>query len=321
MSTKIYNGRKLKNAPKNLKEVRDIIFKFKEKAMEYYKNKFYRLLARDVVEIIDNAAIFHTTDYILPHHYDDKIMEKLGEQEFASTTVWGAVENAVGRRAEIFKKQRERSGEFFEYEFYCHVVIVPCHDEVFLLLFTEEREIEDMFDAMEEIEEYSYWDNSDQPDGMTWEQWEERGAEWDEALVGGVPSQDGFGMDILADVLYIKVYKPRNDDDAPGAVEETMKHLPKWEDRVQRLTRATLYKEWGEENKETEEEKSAYSSYMKRVKRFDKFFAEDVERVEKKREEISQLLKKDLTQDDLLIKIDDFIESNKIIIEESVKVE
>jgi hypothetical protein len=55
MSTKIYNGRKLKNQPKNLKEIRDIIFKFKEQVMKYYKDKYYRLLARDIIQMFDDA--------------------------------------------------------------------------------------------------------------------------------------------------------------------------------------------------------------------------------------------------------------------------
>ncbi len=326
MSTKIYNGRKLKNKPKNLKEVRDIIFKFKEQAMEYYRNKFYRLLARDAVEIIDNAAIFHTADYDFPHHYDDKIMEKLGQQQFSSSTIWGAVENSIGKRAEIFRKQLERGGNFFEYEFYCHVIVLPCDDEVFLLLYTQEREIQDMFDAMEEVEEYPYWDNTDQPDGMTWEEWEVRGAEWDKALGddtpgNGVPSQNGFGIDVLAETLYIKVFKPYGNQDAPGPVEETMKHIPEWDKRVSRLTRATLYKEWVEENKEEMDKADTYSLYMKMVKRFDQFLVDEVERVEKKKAEISQILNKDITQDDLLIKVDDFVKNNGITIEKEEEAE
>jgi len=48
MSTKIYDGVKFKNTP-TLNEVRDIMFKFREKAIEHYRKKYYNLLTFGVV--------------------------------------------------------------------------------------------------------------------------------------------------------------------------------------------------------------------------------------------------------------------------------
>ena len=52
MSTKIYNGCKFKNSPKNLNEVRDAIYEVREKARAYYREKYIKLIARDIVDIL-----------------------------------------------------------------------------------------------------------------------------------------------------------------------------------------------------------------------------------------------------------------------------
>jgi len=322
MSTKIYNGRKFKNAPKSLKEIRDIIFKFKEKAMEHYRKKYYTLLARDIVKIIDDALVLHRIDYDFPHYADDYLMEKLGQQTVSSNTLWGAVDGAVERRSDIYRKQLERGGQFFQYDFYCNITVLPSNEEVFILLYTGDRNVEILFDSMEEIEEYPYWDNTDQPDGMTWKEWQKRGEEWDEAVGSGVPAQNGFGIDILADTLYVKVYQPYGNKEAPGPVEETMKYIPEFEDRVERLARITLWEEWEQENKKEikdVEDSGKYSEYRKVAKRFDTFMEEEVDRVHKRKAEISRIIKPILTKDDLLVKVTDFIQNNNIKYDEENK--
>jgi hypothetical protein len=45
---------------------------------------------------------------------------------------------------------------------------------------------------------YPYWDNSDEPEGVTPAQWKQRRKDWEEALVGpdrsGVPANEGLGL-------------------------------------------------------------------------------------------------------------------------------
>ena len=103
MSTKIYNGRKLKNKPKNLKEVRDIIFKFKEKAMEHYRDKYYKLLARDIVQIFDDALLTNKVSYEFPDRFDDKKKVPFSEQS-QTRSIWGMVSESIDRRAQLSRK-------------------------------------------------------------------------------------------------------------------------------------------------------------------------------------------------------------------------
>lgn len=50
------------------------------------------------------------------------------------------------------------------------------------------------------VREYWYWNNSDEPEGMTQKEWDTRREAWDEVLTGddktGVPSLEGFTIDI-----------------------------------------------------------------------------------------------------------------------------
>ena len=207
--------------------------------------------------------------------------------------------------------------DYFQYEFYCNVTILPCNDEVFLLLFTEESEIHDIFDAMEEIEEYPYWDNTDQPEGMTWEEWEVRGKEWDEAIGDGVPSQNGFGMDILADVLYVKLF-PRNEEDVErNPFIATLKHIPDIEERVKRLVRMTMYREHITKDKEALDEiraneKSEYRMWDKMDKLRKQFMKDNASLAETKKIEIEAMIQKDFTKEDLLITAEQFTEKFEI---------
>lgn len=310
MSTKIYNGYKLTNPPKNLKEVRDILFKFKEQAMAYYRKKYYGLVARDIVRIYDDAVVLKEVDYAFPHFTDDKIIETIHDQNKYSS-IWGAVTKAVDRRANIFRKQPSRSHDFFQYEFYCNIIILPCNEQVFLMMFTEERGIQDIFDKMEDIEEYPYWDNSDQPDGMTWEEWKERGVEWDEALGTGVPSQNGFGIDIIDGTFYVQIYPGyKAGPNIPGAIDEILKYILEFDKRVYRLTRIIMGKEWHVENAEEIKKKvsEGAGSFYAVHSMFEDFYKKETERVSKKKAEIAEILKEDFTKEDLEMKCQAIVE-------------
>lgn len=62
-----------------------------------------------------------------------------------------------------------------------------------VLTFTEEPDLRDAFEAMAEVEEYGYWNNSDAPAYVTDEQWDERRSAWGRVLPGySAPSEVMF---------------------------------------------------------------------------------------------------------------------------------
>ncbi len=53
--------------------------------------------------------------------------------------------------------------------------------------------------AMPGVKEYGYWNNTDPIEGISGEEWDQRGKEWDQLLCeqgSGIPSMEGFTIDI-----------------------------------------------------------------------------------------------------------------------------
>lgn len=315
MSTKIYNGYKLKNKPKNLKEIRDILFKFKEEAIKYYRKKYYGLIAKDIVYIFDDAILTNKVFYDFPDRFDTKKTYKI-QDESKTRSIWGMVSEAVDTKADIFREQHDRFHDFCQYEFYCNVTVLPCHDEVFLMIFTEEREVEDIFGKMEEIEEYPYWDNTDQPKGMTWEEWEVRGKEWDEALGNGIPSQNGFGIDILKETFDLKIF-PKDGQETPSPLEETLKYIPNLEKRIKRLLSMKMRYLWKKDKRKEIDELLAsdlgnYAMWQESDKMYKTWIKDNEELKESERKNISNMIKKSFTVEDLDMTAEDFIKKYNI---------
>lgn len=63
----------------------------------------------------------------------------------------------------------------------------PETGRILVRLYTEHRAMLDAFEAMDEVESYSYWNNADEPDGVTREQWNERRAAWDRVMPDYAP--------------------------------------------------------------------------------------------------------------------------------------
>lgn len=63
----------------------------------------------------------------------------------------------------------------------------PETGRILIRLFTDQPSMRDAFEAMDEVEAYSYWNNADEPEGVTSEQWNERGAAWERVMPGYLP--------------------------------------------------------------------------------------------------------------------------------------
>ncbi len=308
MSTKIYNGYKFKSDPKNLKEARDILFKFKEQVIKHYEEKYFELVASDVVGIYDREMLGLEVYCKFPDPLDGETDHTIYDMTNSHRTLSNLVMDAVDRKSVIYREQSQRMHEYFYYDFYCNVTILPSNDKMFLMLYSEDKDVQEIFSYMDEIEEYCYYDNTDQPEGITCEQWKERGKEWDEALPGsGVPAKCGFGLDIVASATDISVpLRWRFTKEDPNPVDRVMHYLPKFDRRVKDMTRMIIRKEWDEANKDKYDDTVKASDYFAVSREFEKYYKDNADIVEKRKEEVSSKLKKDFTIDDMEIKAEDF---------------
>jgi hypothetical protein len=310
MSTKIYDGCKLTKPPKNLKEVRDIVLRFKEAVLPHYTEKFFALLARDFVGIFDDASYFGASSYPFPSGRGDKRETRtITGLSLSSLPLLWQIEESIERKAEIFRNQSDRLHEYSDYEFYCHVVCLPCNDEVFVLPFTEETEAQDLLPTIEGIEAYPYWDNTDRPDEASPEQWEKRREEWDEALGTGTPATNGFGIDIVNGLF--EVTQPYFGKPA-ARIEQVLKHIPPFEERVDRIVGLSLGREWDKENRAELEGQIRVADIFGIARRFKQFLSDNPERVKKKRDHVAGILLPEFTPDDLEITCRGFCERWKL---------
>jgi hypothetical protein len=86
----------------------------------------------------------------------------------------------------------------------CSITVFPVRDiyedrDVFVgIVYAAQRQWYTKWLQQPDIQEYGYWDNSDEPEGIPADLWETRRLEWGKALLNhsGVPSMEGFSIDI-----------------------------------------------------------------------------------------------------------------------------
>lgn len=308
MSTKIYNGYKFKNTPKNLMETRDVILRIKTKIMDYYRKKYYRLLAEEAVVLFDDSLFFHKIPYILPNGDGKAIPLKECNLDSSMHTI---TYDAVNRKSDIYKKQTYRDGVFSECDFECSVVILPSNDNVFLMLFAEDRKIKNILLETGEIEEYPFWDNTDQPDEMSIDEWTKRGYEWDAALPYGIPSVDGFTMIISDGMLSVKMFFK----EFPTKLEGIIENMPSLDARAERLTVAAMRPEWEETDEKELNQlviERKYNEIEKSGKTFKQFLLRNMERFEKTKSNVKNIIKPEITIQDLQMTVGDFLNKYNI---------
>lgn len=117
----------------------------------------------------------------------------------STRSLWSRVVFLVDdRMAESYKTDR-RTG----FDFQCSVTVHPVLHKgktIFLMLFFDHIHEDDYRKAFERIVKahpWPYWNNTDQPDGVTNAEWRFTERLWDRALGDGVPAENGFAFDCI----------------------------------------------------------------------------------------------------------------------------
>ena len=190
MSTKIYNGFKFKKTP-TLFEIKELASRFRAIIVPIVLKKVNTVIAWKTVCQIDRESLLGKP-----------------QKEWCNPLI-----SAITEFEERERKVREtnRRDPLVDMEF--NVCILPTKDQTYGIVYTEQNDLLEMWLEQKEIVWYPYWDNTDPMEGISWEDWEERGKEWDQALEEGygIPSQNGmtiefihrysFGMPTADDVL------------------------------------------------------------------------------------------------------------------------
>lgn len=120
-------------------------------------------------------------------------------------------------------------------DFQFSLVVIPTADKFYGLFYTEQPDFADLWAAQSSVSEYIYYDNADEPDGISLDDWKERGKVWDSLLdpFGNIPSQAGFTFNIIPEQTY----------DLPN-IQDILKVVPSISERIAVRTKDTLFKRY-----------------------------------------------------------------------------
>lgn len=180
MSTKIYNGYKFNNNP-NLLEIQRICFDIRDRVKPVVNQLYYHHFIKEMVDAYDKNQFGYWEESL---YFINK----------NSCNMYWGIDRYLHKRIKYMNHTQERDPEI---DFGLKFTILPLknREEVLLLLYTEKKELREIFEATPEIEEYHYQNQTDQPEEISEEAWNQRRSDWDNALGGdgwATPQECGF---------------------------------------------------------------------------------------------------------------------------------
>lgn len=197
MSTKVYNGFKFKSS--DMIDIHTAIMDFRMELEALHLRALAELYAKLAVQMIDKAAM------VPGKHAGESPLVK-------------AWENVITRQKEI----KKTGGRDPDVDFDFSLSILPFRGEVYGIVYTEKSAWRDLWLEKDFVEDFSYWNNSDRPEGLSKDDWKHRSDVWHDMFGTGiftVPAMCGFNADCTRESLH------------PSS-EDVLAAVPSFEDRV-----------------------------------------------------------------------------------------
>lgn len=206
MSTKIYNGYKIK--AKDLDEAMEIMSAAKSKIENLYDKYLIEDEVKKAITVLV-SQLKHNNDLLSGLGLEEKTVNEIKEkyaqiiEENKSRSVEDVesidLEGSVFRVAQnMCMQESEKIYRSKNNEFDIRVILYPPKFEIegdthYLFTLYAPRDLEEIFfEGIENVSEYGYWNNTDQLDTISDEDWEARGKNWDKAMPMSKPILDGM---------------------------------------------------------------------------------------------------------------------------------
>lgn len=214
MSTKIYNGRRLRTGTD--------VFTFSQKLRETMMPVRERL---DAERIIDAAVVIHDGALagtpIKKHH----------------CSISAAVTDYFEEQDKADRRMRDHDPHRFETSF----GVDPKTGRVMVLPFSEHNDFMTVFDRMPEVEEYGYWNNTEREDGVSEADWAKRKDAWDRVMPTGIPGDSMLNFRLCGSpTLSVMTLFNIHQDETPHAVLAAAENAPNREDRAATVVRGRI---------------------------------------------------------------------------------
>lgn len=172
MSTKVYNGFRIGGL--SMTQLHNLVGEFRQKATYSAETMLAQFVAQRLADVVDGAMV---------------------EGKALPENVYRTILNEV-RERQIKVEQTMRRDPAVDFSF--NLSFTPMEEgDILGIFYTEKSELANLWRSMPGIEDYAYWNNSDKPDGVTEEQWDERGRRWEDAVGSSPVSMKSFTADVV----------------------------------------------------------------------------------------------------------------------------
>lgn len=138
---------------------------------------------RRLSEQIAADAVFHADNL--------RILKRWKVPVAPLETRWDQTKIIPAIKAWLAVQLEESQGHCLRDHYQLDMSILFSGKHTLALVHHDSNVIMDWFAKQPKVEEFPYWDNTDQPKGMSRKAWKARGKIWDRALPTGVPARDG----------------------------------------------------------------------------------------------------------------------------------
>lgn len=185
MSTKIYNGYKLASRPLFLHEINELL----NPARQAMEKVALETLARTYL-----AQAFKIMDWHIVKNHGIEVSEFEGMPQYDWQTPLSTGQFHVTDA--ITKDIKEQGQSYLDPE--SSVCVYTDRESTYALLFSAGREATAAFEKATGAQEFNYWNNTDAPDDIPYEEFRARGDVWDELLGrSGIPSSLGATFSLV----------------------------------------------------------------------------------------------------------------------------
>lgn len=192
MSTKIYNGILFNTT--DFYKIEQFLLKMKGELSELAKQEFLKVVARET----QYALIYLQTDVYLGYILDTEHLNVIKEHP-----------EKVAEKVFVFLRRMMKTNQtaktIMEYErdvdFNFSVALYPLKEKVLGMICTDDPTLKKHFMSQNEVSEYGYWNNTDQPNDVSDTAWDQREKDWEIALPGlGIPKECMYIRELVTDL-------------------------------------------------------------------------------------------------------------------------
>src|ERR1019366_7183698 len=188
MSTKIYNGYMLPNT--SAFELNKIVNSLRVKVVNEAKRQITKVIGKQVAFIMDSIALDKNFEDKIKEYYDVAGKNIRGIHFSNTMGVYRFVTEMIQYKNKQIQITQERNPY---YDFSFSLSVLPLKNKTLCIAYCDNVEMLKIIDNDSKFSEYGYWDNTDQPDGVSNREWRQRYNDWKKALNDfGAPSDNGM---------------------------------------------------------------------------------------------------------------------------------